>query len=68
MSAYIQGFTYEELQKERDQILDTQPEDIRALADLIQAVLDQNNLCVIGNENKINQASDMFDHIEKLIN
>lgn len=68
MSAYLEGIEYEQIQKERDEILNARKEDINALADLVQSVLDDNNICVIGNENVVREASDMFDATEKLYN
>ena len=35
LSAYLEGITYEQIQKERNEILNAQPEDIRRLADLV---------------------------------
>lgn len=66
LAAYLGGISFEDIQKERDQILKASPEDIRSLADLIESVLKEDNLCVIGNENMIRNASGMFDEIEKL--
>ena len=54
--------------RRRDEILNARKEDINALADLVQSVLDDNNLCVIGNENVVREASNMFDATEKLYN
>ncbi len=67
LSRYMKGITDEMLQRERDQILNATPEDIRGLADLVQAVLDQNCLCVIGNEDNIEANADMFDSVEQLL-
>lgn len=66
MAAYLEDLTFEDVQRERDEILAATKEDIRALADRIEAVLSDGNLCVIGNENMIREASGMFDKIEKL--
>ena len=49
LSAYLEGITYEQIQKERNEILNAQPEDIRRLADLVEAVLKKDIICVIGN-------------------
>lgn len=68
LSAYLSGVTMEMLQKERNQILATKPEDIRALAEIIQAVLGTGSLCVIGNEEKIKANSEMFGEIKNLYN
>ena len=66
MAAYLEDLTFADVQRERDEILQATAEDVRAFADMIQTILDEQNLCVIGNENMIREASDMFDHIEKL--
>ncbi len=66
-SAYLSKVTDEMMQKERDEILSATPEDIRALAPLIQSVLDENNLCVIGNEKNIENDEDLFMNTEDLI-
>ena len=66
MSAYLEGIEFEQVQRERDQILNAKKEDINALADLVQSILDDNNLCVIGNENAVKEAADIFDVTEKL--
>lgn len=66
MNAYLQGITIEEIQKERDEILAAQPQDIRELADLIQSILDDGQLCVIGNENAIHKEEGLFAHIQGL--
>lgn len=67
LSAYLEGITYEQIQKERDEILNAQPEDIRRLADLVQAVLKKDSICVIGNENMIKESAGLFENVEKLI-
>lgn len=67
LSAYLEGITYEQIQKERDEILNAQPEDIRRLADLVEAVLKKNSICVIGNENMIKESAGLFENVEKLI-
>ena len=54
------------VQREREQILDVTQKDIQALADLIQAVLDTGARCVIGNDQQINGAQEMFKSIENL--
>ena len=58
--AYFRGLTVEMLQKERDQILDATVEDIHALAPLIEAVLEDDQLCVVGSESAIEKAKDIF--------
>lgn len=67
LSAYLEGITYEQIQRERNEILNAQPEDIRRLADLVEAVLKKDSICVIGNENMIKESARLFENVEKLI-
>lgn len=67
LSAYLDCITYEQIQKERNEILNAQPEDIRRLADLVEAVLKKDSICVIGNENMIKESAGLFENVEKLI-
>lgn len=67
LSAYLEGITYEQIQKERNEILNAQPEDIRRLAELVEAVLKKDSICVIGNENMIKESAGLFENVEKLI-
>ena len=67
LSMYIAGLTVEDLQKERDEVLNVTIEDIRALHAVIQAFLDAGNICVIGNESRITENKDMFKEIKSLI-
>lgn len=66
LSAYMNGISQEDLQKERDQVLDADAEDIRALADLIACILKQDNICVVGSETAIEENEALFLHKESL--
>lgn len=66
MAAYLQNISYEEIQKERDQVIHATQEDIRKLKDMIASVLDEKNLCVIGNEETLQAHEDMFDNLKHL--
>ena len=66
MAAYLQEMTFEDIQEERDQVINATAEDIRALKDMIAAVLGDGNLCVIGNEDAIKDEQGMFGTIEQL--
>ena len=55
------------IQKERDQILNAQVEDIRALAPLIEEVLSQNQICVVGSEGEIEKEKELFQEVKHLI-
>ncbi len=67
LAAYMTGTSYEDIQQSRDQVLDATVEDIRALADAIDAAMAQNHLCVVGNEGAIKDNSQLFDKIEALM-
>ena len=66
MTAYLQGLTLEDIQKERNQVLEATTDDIRGLKDLIVAVLSDQNLCVIGNEEKIQEQKALFMEVKNL--
>lgn len=60
MNLYMNHVSEEMIRKERMQILDAKEEDIRALADIVNAVLEDNYFCVIGNEEKIEEQKELF--------
>ncbi len=66
MMAYLTHLTQEDVQRERDEALDAQPQNIRELAPLVQAVLSEGNICVIGNEQMLEKESGMFLALEDL--
>ncbi len=51
----------EERQKERDEILATKPQHIKALAQMINAAMAENHLCVMGNEATLRAAKERFE-------
>lgn len=63
---FMNGCSYELLQKERDEMLNATPEQIRALAPLIQKTMGNAGMCVVGSEGKIEENKELFDRIEKL--
>lgn len=66
MIAYLTNLTFDDIQREREQVLTAQEEDIRALKAHVQAVLKPNNLCVIGGEEKIQEQANLFQEIKNL--
>ncbi|MBQ4045564.1 MAG: insulinase family protein, partial [Lachnospiraceae bacterium] len=66
LGAWLSGLTDEIVQKERDDILSCQPEDIRALAPYVQNILDSGYMCTVGGESKIRSQSQLFDVIEPI--
>lgn len=67
LSAYLIGLTEEDMQKDRDEILSTTVEDIRALSTIVKAVTDAGYICVLGNEQKIEENRDLFTEVKNLI-
>lgn len=67
MYAYLGNLSYEQLQKERDDILAASEEDVRKLGDYIAAFMSDNDLCVVGNEEKIREQKDLFMNVAPLI-
>jgi Zn-dependent M16 (insulinase) family peptidase len=59
---YIKRVNYEDIQRERDEVLNTKVSDIRKFGDLISEVMNQNYLCVLGNEEKIKKNKKIFNH------
>jgi hypothetical protein len=66
LAAYLSHTTEEDLQKERDQVLDTTPETIRSLAPLLKAVLEEDNICVVGNAQKCKEEASVFHEVKNL--
>ena len=67
LSMYLAGITEEELQKEREEVLNVTTQQIRSCHKVIGALLAAGNICVIGNEGKVNENKDMFYEIKSLI-
>ena len=60
---YMNKVSAETIKKERLQILEAGQEDIRKLADVVEAVMKAEQVCVIGSEEKIEEAKDMFKNV-----
>ena len=59
-------YSYEQVQKERDELLGAVPETIRGLAGYISAFMEDDCLCVVGNEEKIRKQKDLFGETDYL--
>ena len=66
-TAYFCGVSEEMVQKERDQILNAQAEDIHALAPIIESILSDDALCVVGSETAIEKEQEIFGETKPLI-
>ena len=67
LNAWVSQVKEEDLQQEREQILDAGPQDIRNLAELVDAVMKQNRFCVIGSEEKLQQEKELFQEMKYLL-
>lgn len=63
---YISNISQGEVQKTRDEVLNTKLEDIRALSPILEDTMKQDYLCVLGNEHKIRENKEVFNNIVKL--
>lgn len=66
MNLYMNHVSEEMIRRERNQVLDATQEDIRSLAEVVEAVLRADQLCVIGGEDKIEAEKDLFGMVEDL--
>lgn len=66
MAAYFNHESLDNLKKERLEVLNANQEQIRGFADLVASVLEDNNICVVGNEGKIEQEADLFKNTVNL--
>lgn len=67
LSDYIYGITHEELQKERDEILNVTNEQIRAFAELFDKLAAADNICVLGSASAIDANKELFSEVRTLI-
>ena len=61
--AYLMGLTDEDLQRDRDEILNANVEKIRKLAPYIEAIAEGDIICAIGGESKLDAAKDNFKEV-----
>jgi len=64
---YIRKLSQQQVQDERNEVLATRPEDIRKLAKLVNDAMNQNYLCVFGNEQKIKDNTNIFSHLTHVL-
>lgn len=66
LQCYMSHVDEKLLQKERDEILNASASDIQKLYPLVEALLKDRNICVVGNENEIEMNKELFDSIISL--
>lgn len=66
MNLYMNHVSEEMIRRERMEVLEAAPEDIRELAGVVEAMLKADQLCVIGSEEKIEAQKEMFTEVKTL--
>ena len=66
ISRFLIGRKYEDIQREREEILNTTAEDIRSFAQKLKEFKQNGYICVYGGEDKVNENADLFKKIIKL--
>jgi Zn-dependent M16 (insulinase) family peptidase len=63
---YMEKTSKEAIQKDRDAVLSTTPEDIRQMSSVLARVLGQQTYCVYGNEDKLKANKNLFKNLVTL--
>lgn len=66
LGAYLSNLTFDEVQKERDEILNCTQEDIRKLAAYMEAIMEADAICVVGNGQAIEENKELFGEVDHL--
>lgn len=66
LTGYMTHYDLEQVQKNRDELLSADADTIRSLSAYIQAFIEDDCLCVVGNEEKIKENAERFGEIEYL--
>lgn len=66
LGGYLTGLSMENIQKERDELLATDAQTLRGLSRYVEAFMDYDCLCVVGNGDKIKEQKVLFERIEQL--
>ena len=63
----LKNITYADRQKSRNEILSARQEDIRALSKLVADCMNQNCLCVFGNEAVLKENAEIFGEVKQAL-
>jgi len=63
---YLEKTKSEDLQRERDEVINTTLSEVKNMKKIVADVLKQNVICVYGNEEKIQSQKELFGSIQKL--
>lgn len=67
LGGYMTKLSVEQVQKERDELLGTTQETLRALSEQVAAFMKQDNLCVVGNGKELREHKELFMNLEQLV-
>lgn len=63
---YLCNITQEDLEREREEVLGTSAAEIRALSGLVESVMEQGVICVLGNEGTVQEHKHLFRSLIKV--
>ncbi len=66
ISRYFMKVTPNDLREQRSSILSTTPEILKSYASFFRTILSPQNICILGNEDKIKSNNDKFDKVTNL--
>jgi len=64
---FITGIKFEDIQRERLEVIDAKVEDISRLSRLVSEVMDKKYICVLGSEDKLKNNKDIFNNLIDVI-
>jgi len=67
LRGFLSNWTDEDNQRERDEILNIDADIIHSLSKYLDAVMEDNNLCVVGSQEKIKECENLFMKTEQLV-
>ena len=67
LGTYLSGISNDDIKKERKELLEVDNDIIRSLSEYINAFIEDDNLCVVGNADAIEENKDLFMNTEQLI-
>lgn len=66
LGGYLTGLSMERVQKERDELLATTQDELQGLFKYVQAFMEEDYLCVVGNGEKIKENKELFMNVDQL--
>ncbi|MCD3331457.1 insulinase family protein, partial [Clostridium botulinum D/C] len=66
LSYYLSNITQEDIQKERDEVINCSKNDIRDFANMVKDCMSKNYICVLGNSIKIKENKELFNELVEI--